>query len=330
MSQSTPYFSLLFPAYNAQGTVARALESVLAQDFDDWELIAVDDGSTDGTLELLRAYAARDERITVIAQANAGCAAARAVAQQAAHGNYLVKFDADDRLEPHWARAMVHAIEAHPHADFISCNGLLVTYDDTGVPTAQRPYVTSPRFKSETSLTLADIMEEPYILGGGSVAARSLIEKSGGYQSGPRAEDFDFWVRAFLAGAQHVFIPQTLYLYTKGLEGQMNEDQTVSYASFVESIDSALKRPDLSRQQRALLHRGRVNYIKRTHLAYYEMSAINNELTSQSERFYEALTSIFPAPAARLLFKGARLIKKPIDPLRIAWARKKEERKTRG
>ena len=327
MSSTNPYFSFLFPAYNAQDTLARALDSVVAQACDDWELIAIDDGSTDNTLAILEEYAKRDERISVVAQANAGVAAARAHAQELATGDYLVQFDADDMLDAQWSTVMVAAIGAHSECDFFSCNGLMQWRNECGEVIKSQPYLTSPRFLSEVSLALKDIMQEPYILGGGSAISRALVEKTGGFLPGPRAEDFDFWLRAFLSGSQHFYTPEFLYYYSKGLEGQMNEDQRVSYASFVESIDNALARTDLTYKQRELLEKGRERYLERTELAYYEHAYVNEELAQQSERFFALLNKIFPRNVARVLYSCAHAIKKPIDPIRIALARKKEEKK---
>lgn len=331
MSDDKPTYSFLLPAFNAQSTLSRALDSVLAQgDALSWELIAVDDGSTDNTRAILKEYAARDERIIVFSQENKGCAAARALAQRHARGAFFIKFDADDALDPAYLATMHSFITAHPDYDFYSCNGMLVIEDESGEPARMRPYVTSPRFKEVTSLSLADIMEEPYILGGGSLISAELAHSSGGYQEGPRAEDFDFWVRAFLQGARHLYAPYFLYYYTKGIEGQMNEDQTVSYASFVESIDSALKTPGLSMAQREMLQKGRQHYAKRLDPAYYEMSGVNEQLALQSEALYAFLTAHFSQDTARTLFKVAHALKRPFDPLRIALARRKENRKTHG
>ncbi len=329
MNQDTPYFSILFPAYNAQDTVARALDSVLVQDFDDWELIAVDDGSTDGTLEILEKYALKDDRFRVVSQKNLGVGAARHRAQELSSGHFLMNFDADDVMDEHLLSVMKRCIINNPRYDFYSCNGFLTTYDSEGKIFSQRPYVSSPRFKGETSLDLSDIMEEPYILSCGSAVSRDLIKKTGGYREGFRAEDFDFWVRAFLAGARHFYTPQVLYLYTKGLKSQMNADQTLSYASFVESIDDALSSPHLlSEEQRRILVQGRCHYLERTKQAYFEMSSVNEELAFQSARFYARLHKYLPASLAKIVYGIAYWMKKPIDPLRIALARKKEERKS--
>ena len=88
------------PAYNAAQTLAAAIASVQSQSFEDWELIVVDDGSTDTTREIAEDLARSDLRITVVSQSNAGCGAARNTAIQHAAGQWIVRFDSDDLLEP--------------------------------------------------------------------------------------------------------------------------------------------------------------------------------------------------------------------------------------
>ena len=95
-----PQISVIVPVYRARDTLDACVESILAQDFPDMELILVDDGSPDGSGELCDAWARRDERIRVIHQANGGASAARTAGLVAAGGRYLSFVDADDRLLP--------------------------------------------------------------------------------------------------------------------------------------------------------------------------------------------------------------------------------------
>ena len=90
--------SIVIPAYNAAPYLEVAVESVLRQSFKDWELIVVDDGSTDGSRRLLEGYAARDARITCIRQDHRGPGVARNRGLTAAQGTYLAFLDADDCL----------------------------------------------------------------------------------------------------------------------------------------------------------------------------------------------------------------------------------------
>ncbi|MCL2853636.1 MAG: glycosyltransferase [Defluviitaleaceae bacterium] len=92
-----PTVSVIMPAFNAEATIAEGLDSVLAQTFEDWELIVVDDASTDNTAEAARSYAAKDSRVKLLAsETNQGVAAARNQGIQAAGGEYLAFLDSDD------------------------------------------------------------------------------------------------------------------------------------------------------------------------------------------------------------------------------------------
>jgi glycosyltransferase involved in cell wall biosynthesis len=93
--------SVIMPVYNAEAWLRRAIDSVLAQSYERLELIAVDDGSSDRSPELLQAYAAADARVRVLHQpCNGGVAAARNAGIAAAHGDYVAFLDADDWWHP--------------------------------------------------------------------------------------------------------------------------------------------------------------------------------------------------------------------------------------
>lgn len=96
-----PMFSVIIPAYNAGKFLEKAVDSVLNQDFDDYELIIVDDGSTDNTLEICNTYAEKfKDKVIVITQSNKGLSGARNSGMKRANGEYLLFLDADDYIEP--------------------------------------------------------------------------------------------------------------------------------------------------------------------------------------------------------------------------------------
>ena len=105
-----PFFSIVIPAYNRATIIGRALDSCLAQTFGDFEIVVVDDGSTDGTEAAIRACS--DPRLTRIRQANAGGAAARNTGAAAARGRYIAFLDSDDAFLPGKLAAFHAAIEA--------------------------------------------------------------------------------------------------------------------------------------------------------------------------------------------------------------------------
>jgi glycosyltransferase involved in cell wall biosynthesis len=98
-SEQGPEVSVLMPVYNAERHVGGALDSALRQTFTNLEVVCVDDGSTDGSLKILREYAAKDPRICIITRGNFGTLHARITAVQASHGQFLLCLDADDELE---------------------------------------------------------------------------------------------------------------------------------------------------------------------------------------------------------------------------------------
>ena len=96
MTAAAPRVSIVVPVYNVERYLGACLDSVLRQTFGDFELICVDDGSTDGSSAILAEYAARDRRVKVITQANAGLSAARNAGISMATGEYICFIDSDD------------------------------------------------------------------------------------------------------------------------------------------------------------------------------------------------------------------------------------------
>lgn len=94
-------FSLIIPVYNVELYLRDCLDSVVQQTFSDWEAICVNDGSTDGSAAILEEYAAKDSRLKIITQPNAGLSAARNAGMKAAQGEYVLFLDSDDWLENH-------------------------------------------------------------------------------------------------------------------------------------------------------------------------------------------------------------------------------------
>lgn len=95
-----PKVSVIIPVYNVAPYLDEAMQSLLAQEFQDFEIIAVNDGSTDHSLEILKKYAAQDSRITYYSQENQGQSAARNLALQHAQGEYIYFMDSDDTIKP--------------------------------------------------------------------------------------------------------------------------------------------------------------------------------------------------------------------------------------
>lgn len=97
---NTPKISIIMPVYNAEKSVARMIDSILNQTFSDWELLIVNDGSTDGSGVILDDYSYKDKRIRVIHKKNEGVAVARQIGINEIRGEYSIHADSDDWVEP--------------------------------------------------------------------------------------------------------------------------------------------------------------------------------------------------------------------------------------
>src|SRR5262245_23392579 len=112
--------TILLPTYNRAAFLPAAFESIAAQSFTDWDLVVVDDGSTDDTEEVVRRLAATVQQpVRFIRQANAGAYGARNTALDAATGTYVALFDRDDDWLPHQLANCVQVLEASPDVDWV-------------------------------------------------------------------------------------------------------------------------------------------------------------------------------------------------------------------
>jgi glycosyltransferase involved in cell wall biosynthesis len=113
MSQQSPLISVLMPTYNCRPFLAESIDCILAQTVGDFELIIVDDGSTDDSQSLLAEYAKHDPRIRAVRQPNAGVGTALNTALDLARGKYLARMDADDRTPPNRFAEQIQFLDDH-------------------------------------------------------------------------------------------------------------------------------------------------------------------------------------------------------------------------
>jgi glycosyltransferase involved in cell wall biosynthesis len=116
--------SIMMPAYNAEKYIGQAIESVLGQTYSHWELVIVNDGSSDGTAQAAAAF--EDERIRLYNQPNGGEASARNHALEQSRGEYIAFLDADDLFLPHHLACTVEYLQNHPERDAVYTDGTYI------------------------------------------------------------------------------------------------------------------------------------------------------------------------------------------------------------
>jgi len=195
-------------AYQAEATVARAVRSVVAQTRDDWELIVVDDGSTDSTLDRAAAAAAGDPRVVLVRAENRGAATARNVAAEHARGELLCMLDSDDAYEPIYLERMSELASSAPGVGFFSCNAICVNPDGSRVA-----WLTPRRFRRAQSFSLTQLIHsnDVFIM---SVVRAEVFRAVGGFDTDLTAcEDYDLWLRLLEASVGHRYTPDCLGVY---------------------------------------------------------------------------------------------------------------------
>jgi GT2 family glycosyltransferase len=186
--------SIITPAWNAAAFIGETIDSAIAQTRTDWEMIVVDDGSTDATPDIVAEYAPREPRLRQLRQANAGPSAARNRAMAQARGRFFTFLDSDDRWAPTFLEAQFAVFDRHPETALVTANGYF-----HGGPFDGRP--TRPLATGDSVLPLAELIaneDAAFIM---TVFRREVYERTGGLDERQwYSEDYDFWLRAAAAG----------------------------------------------------------------------------------------------------------------------------------
>ena len=124
-----PKVSVIIAAYNSEKHIEKCLDSIFNQTFKDFEVIVVNDGSTDRTKKVCVRYATEHNNMILVNQENGGIATARNKGLEVCHGDYIAFSDSDDYMEVDWLQHFMDAIDANPECD-IAIEGLLVDYND--------------------------------------------------------------------------------------------------------------------------------------------------------------------------------------------------------
>lgn len=204
---SEPKFAVNMAAFNAGPYIAAAIDSVIGQSFEDWELVVVNDGSADDTLAVAEHYAALDPRIRVISQPNAGIGAARNAAIAASAAPWIVVFDADDILDPGHLARIAEMLRFNPQTNAWS-TALEVFDSETGESLGvwNRPY-NEPIDARQIELCELYRTTPNH---SGSGYSRALIERIGGYSPDrTMSDDWDMWARLLRQPDAHMrYIPE--------------------------------------------------------------------------------------------------------------------------
>lgn len=228
-----PAASVIMPVYNAGKYLDEAIESVLGQSFADFELLLLNDGSTDGSAERLERIAALDHRCSMHSWPNRGLIATLNEGIRLARADILIRMDADDRCLPGRFAPQVAYLWSHP--DCVAVGTQMMLIDPEGQPL--RPFIGA--------LAHADIDAAHLVGKGGAIAhataamRKAAVLRVGGYRAQfPHAEDIDLFLRLAEVGSL-ANLPDILYEYRQHLDSICHSHTVAQRSSCRRAVDEA-------------------------------------------------------------------------------------------
>ena len=226
-----PHFSVVIPAYNRARFLPECLDSVLAQTFTDWECIVVDDGSTDGTRELVAEYVRRDSRFRYHWQENAGASAARNAGIERARGEWIAFLDSDDWYYPdalaHFHAAASRFAEVQIVCGYLDCH--IAARDEPAISVADAFHAMMSFREGIPALSMSSAAVTPRV-----------IAEAGGFSSAyGTAEDTEFWIRA--TARFEVAIVHTVVAHYRRGHGDNKHERFVASGKKIEVVRRILR-----------------------------------------------------------------------------------------
>lgn len=224
-----PQVSIVLPCYNAARTLTETLDSIFAQTFADFEVIAVDDGSEDETLSILERRAGVEPRLRVLPLVHGGVIPAANGGMMVAEGHYIARMDADDLMYPERITQQVALLDEKPDIDIASC----LVRGVGEVREGFRIYLEWLNGLVMHEQIANEMFVESVIPNPSVMFRRELLDQVGMLEEHGWPEDYDFWLRAYLAGARFEKVPQVLHDWREHEARLTRTDSRYSVENFI-------------------------------------------------------------------------------------------------
>lgn len=225
-----PSVSILLPVRNGEPHLGAALDSLLRQTLSSWELVAVDDHSTDATPAILAGYARRDPRIRVITPEGHGLVAALATGLAACRAPLVARMDSDDISHPRRLELQERHLAQHPEVGLVACG--FRHFPRQQLRIGMLSYETWQNSLVTHELISRDLfVESPFVHP--SVLFRiEEVLRAGGYRDPGWTEDYDLWLRMAANGTRFARLPEPLFFWRDQPERLTRSDPAYTAAAF--------------------------------------------------------------------------------------------------
>jgi cellulose synthase/poly-beta-1,6-N-acetylglucosamine synthase-like glycosyltransferase len=235
-----PALSVLLPVRNAGRYLGASLASLARQTFRDFEVVAVDDGSSDGSGERLDRAARRDPRIRVLRLPQVGLPAALNAGLAAARGRRIARHDADDLSHSHRFERQWALLEARPEVAVVGCRVRLTPREFAGV--GMRRWAAWHNALLTHEAMAREVLIDSPLCHGTALMRRDALEGVGGWREASWPEDVDLWVRLIESGARLAKVPRILYAWRQHPESATRTDSRYRREAFDALRLDALRR----------------------------------------------------------------------------------------
>jgi glycosyltransferase involved in cell wall biosynthesis len=298
--QRSPLVSVIIPAYNTAGHIGRALGSVFAQSYTDFEVIVINDGSPDSE-QMELAIAPYLSRITYLRQENRGPSAARNLGIRHARGEWLAFLDSDDAWLPHYLAEQLRFLRSDPALDMVYCDATLEGDTSTAGKTFMQLCPSTGPVTFESLL-----VGRTQVITSGTVVRRQRVTAAGLFDEEiHRSEDHDLWLRIIHSGGKVAYQREALLRRNVRPDSQGSSPGSL-LAGENQSLRKLDRELDLSPRTRALLAE-RLRAIQAA-LAFIEGEAFL--LAGEPDKAYESLSrtnALAPATKLRVVLVGLRI-----------------------
>lgn len=265
-----PLLSIVLPARNAARTLSRALESCLAQSFSDFELLCINDQSTDGTADILREFAGSDQRVRILeTAAPGGLVPALNLGCGQAQGEWIARMDADDVSLPGRFEEQVAYLHRNDSVAVCGCAVNIVRESEESQngeePGAEEPASPLGGFRRYEAwinglVTPEQIARERFvespIVHPTAMIQRDCLEEIGGYRDGDGPEDYELWLRMMHAGMKIGKVPAVLYEWTDRPTRLTRTDPRYAFEKFLRTKAHYLAKLDTIRERGVMISGG--------------------------------------------------------------------------
>lgn len=205
---TNPIVSVVIPCFNCAVTLAASLESITNQTLGSLEIIAVDDGSTDPTLSLLKGLATVDERLRILPREHQGIVGALNAGVAECRGQYFARMDADDIAHPTRFEKQTQFLDQYPEIGVVG--SLVEAFPIENVGEGFKHYLSWMNGLVTHDQIVREIFVESPFAHPSVMIRKEWIDRVGGYTDVEWAEDYDLWMRFYLAGVKFGKVPEVL------------------------------------------------------------------------------------------------------------------------